>query len=68
MQNMDSPLQPPNEFSVVTSKLMERLCLLLEDGADIIRRVAALQLDGEAIVEQFCSYLFLIFPESGLKE
>ncbi len=68
MQNMDSSLQPPDEFSIVTSKLMERLCLPLEDGADIVRRVAALQLDGEAIVKQVCSCLFLVFPEGGLKE
>jgi len=68
MQNMDSPLEPPDESSVSTSKLMERLCFLLEDGADSIRRVAALQLDGEGIVKQVCSCLFLIFFESGLKE
>ncbi len=68
MQDMDSPLQPPDEFSDVTSKLMERLCLLSEDSADLIHRVTALQLDGEGIVEQVCSCLFLIFPESGLKE
>ena len=30
---------------------MERLCLLLEDGTDIFRRLAALQINDDAIVE-----------------
>ena len=68
MQGMDGPLQPSHEFPIVTSKPVERLCLLLEDGIDSIRRVAALQLDDEAVVEQVCSCLFLIFPESDLDE
>lgn len=42
--------------------------MLLEDGVDGVRRVAALQLDDETIVEQVCSCLFLIFFESGLEE
>ena len=65
---MDGTFEPLDEFSVVTSKRMERLCLLLEDGIDGIRRIAALQLDDEGIVTQACSCLLLIFSESGLKE
>jgi hypothetical protein len=65
---MDSAFKPPNEFSVVPSKSMEYLCLLLEDGVDGVRRVAVLQLDDKAMVEYVCSCMFLIFRKSGLKE
>ena len=65
---MYSPLQPPGGFSIATSKGMERLSLILDDGADSIHRVAALQLDDKVIVEQVYSCLFLIFLESGLEE
>lgn len=65
---MDSALKPPNEFSVVPSKSMKCLCLLLEDGIDGIRRVAVLQLDDKTMVEYVCSCVFLIFRKSGLKE
>jgi hypothetical protein len=47
---------------------MKRLRMFLEKDTDIIYRVAALQPDDEATVEQVGSRLFLIFPESGLEE
>ena len=65
---MDGTFEPLIEFSVIISKRMERLCLLLEDGIDSIRRIAALQLDDDAIVKQVCSCLLLIFRKSGLKK
>jgi len=42
MQDVDSLLEQLVQFSVVTSESTEGLRLLLEDGADGIRRVAVL--------------------------
>jgi len=42
MQDVNSPLEPLVQFPVVTSETTDGLGLLLEDGADGIRRVAVL--------------------------
>ena len=68
MHDMHNTLERLHHFVVVSSKFSEGLCLLLKDCGDRLNRIAAFELPGERVVDQFHARLLFIVMQGCLEE
>ena len=68
IHDINSPLEPPHELPIISSKVTESLCLLLKDVDDRVGRFAIDELIKDWMLDQVSPCSLLEFVQSGFEE